>query len=177
MSRFAWPLLLFALLAAVLTLTLRRGGDASELPSPLINQPVPAFSLSNLAADQPKVSPQQFKGRVWLLNVWASWCASCRDEHATLLSLAARSQVPIVGLNYQDKPEPAQAWLAQHGNPFAQVAQDTDGRAGIDLGVIGVPETFVIDSKGRIRHKVTGPLSPEVVQREILPLIKELQGG
>jgi cytochrome c biogenesis protein CcmG, thiol:disulfide interchange protein DsbE len=177
MSRFAWPLLLFLALAGVLVLALRREGDPQALPSPLIGKPIPSFALGRLQADQPTVSPQQFKGQVWLLNVWASWCTTCREEHPTLLKLAADSGVPVVGLNYQDKPDPAQAWLAQHGNPFTQVAMDADGRVGIDLGVVGVPETFVIDREGRIRHKVTGALTPEIVQTRLLPLIKELQGG
>jgi cytochrome c biogenesis protein CcmG/thiol:disulfide interchange protein DsbE len=167
---------IFLIMAVALALGLRREGDPNEIPSPLIGKAVPAFKLAQL--DKPQgLSPEQLKGQVWVLNVWASWCGTCREEHPTLLNLAGQGTVPIVGMSYQDKPEQSQQWLAQHGNPYSQVAVDADGRVGMDLGVIGVPETFVIDRQGRIRHKVSGPLTPEIVKNTLLPLIKELQRG
>ena len=112
---------------------------------------------------------------MWLLNVWASWCASCRDEHPLLMQLAAANAVPIYGLDYKDKPDAGRAWLAQNGNPYTASALDLDGRVGIDYGVYGVPETFLIDKQGIVRYKQIGPLTVESLQRKILPLVKELQ--
>jgi cytochrome c biogenesis protein CcmG/thiol:disulfide interchange protein DsbE len=115
-------------------------------------------------------------GKVWLLNVWASWCVACRDEHPTLLALSKARVVPIVGLNYKDTRPEGLGWLNQFGNPYDVSAFDRDGRVGIDFGVYGVPETFVIDKRGVIRMKHIGPLTPEVIQTRIAPLVKELNG-
>ena len=184
MIRYMLPLALFIALAALLWQPLGRAPSA--LPSPLVNQPVPAFTLATLPDDRAAMaattpntsfSPAQLHGRVWMLNVWASWCAACRDEHPLLVDLSRSRQLPIVGLNYQDDPLKGQAWLRQHGNPYQVTAQDVDGRAGMELGVYGVPETFVIDKQGRIRLRHAGPITPQVLQQSLLPLIAELERG
>lgn len=175
MKRFLIPLGLFLVLAVFLGIGL--GRNPRELPSPLIGQPAPAFSLPTLAAtgSGPVFRPEDLHGQVWVLNVWASWCTSCREEHPVLLDLARRGVVPIVGLNYKDRPDPARAWLARLGDPYRLSVQDVDGRVGIDYGVYGVPETYVIDKAGRIRFKQVGALSREGVEGRLLPLIRELQ--
>jgi cytochrome c biogenesis protein CcmG, thiol:disulfide interchange protein DsbE len=167
------PLLLFVGLAVFLGQGLTR--DPRLIPSPLIDKPAPHFSLPQLHAPEHALSLADMHGKVWLLNVWASWCASCRDEHASLVDFAGRGLVPIIGLDYKDKREDALDWLNQFGNPYAISIMDTDGRVGIDYGVYGVPETFLIDRNGRIRHKVTGPLTPDIIEHELLPRIKALQ--
>ncbi|MGR3984846.1 MAG: DsbE family thiol:disulfide interchange protein [Gammaproteobacteria bacterium] len=171
-SRFGAPLLVFAvivsLLAAGLTLKPR------ELPSPFIGRPAPAFSLPELFAPAEHVSAAQMKGHVWMLNVWASWCAACRDEHPLLNRLAQRG-MRIVGLNYKDETGAAIAWLRRFGNPYSHVARDANGDTGIDYGVYGVPETYLIDRNGIIRFKQVGPLTPEVLRRELLPVIAKLR--
>jgi cytochrome c biogenesis protein CcmG/thiol:disulfide interchange protein DsbE len=178
MSRFAIPLIVFALLVGFLAVTLRRidsgSYDPREVPSPLINKPAPAFQLPQLDDPSKSFSQQDMRGKVWLLNVWASWCVSCRDEHPVLLDLARTGAVPIYGLDNKDKREDAQAWLADFGNPYVLSASDTEGRVSIDYGVYGVPETFLIDRDGIIRFKQIGPITPKIVQEKILPLVKEL---
>ncbi|WP_290867106.1 DsbE family thiol:disulfide interchange protein [Aquabacterium sp.] len=170
------PLALFAGLALTLWLGLRH--DPSEaLPSARVGKPVPAFSLPRLSDAEARFSPVELKGQVWLLNVWASWCQACREEHPVLLGLAQQKSVPLIGLNYQDQREPGLRWLSDHGDPYAFTAVDADGRTGIDLGVYGVPETFLIDKQGRVRLRHAGPLTQEVLEREILPLVKALQRG
>jgi cytochrome c biogenesis protein CcmG/thiol:disulfide interchange protein DsbE len=159
-----------------LALGLKRG-DPQEIPSALINKPTPAFVLTQLEYPDKQFSPSHLKGQVWILNVWASWCVSCRKEHPVLLDLAKQGVVPIVGFNYQDQRDSGRQWLEQHGNPYLLTAFDADGRVGMDLGVIGVPETFVIDKQGRIRYKLSGPVTPEILKATVLPLIKELQRG
>jgi cytochrome c biogenesis protein CcmG, thiol:disulfide interchange protein DsbE len=176
-KRLLIPLALFVALAGFLAVGLTR--DPHELPSPLVGRPAPAFNLPRLAstsAGRPsRFSPADMKGKVWMLNVWASWCVSCKQEHPLLLELARTSVVPLVGLDYKDGRAEAQQWLAQHGDPYLLSAADADGRVGIDYGVYGVPETYVIDRAGTIRHKQVGPLTPEVLRVTILPLIRELQ--
>jgi len=149
--------------------------DPREVPSPFIDKPAPAFSLSQLAQPEAKFSPAEMKGQVWLLNVWASWCVACRQEHPLLVELSKRKAVPIIGLNYKDQPEAAAGWLAQWGNPYDLSVKDTDGRIGIEYGVYGVPETFVIDKGGTIRHKQIGPITEEIWQKKIQPLIESLR--
>jgi cytochrome c biogenesis protein CcmG/thiol:disulfide interchange protein DsbE len=177
MKRFLIPLALFLGLAVFLAVGLTR--DPREVPSPLIGRPAPAFDLPRLAGAQPaageRFAPADMKGQVWLLNVWASWCVSCREEHPVLLEIARRGDVPLVGLDYKDTTPDARAWLAQHGDPYRLTAVDADGRVGIDYGVYGVPETYLIDASGTIRYKQIGPLSAEVLERSILPLVKELR--
>jgi cytochrome c biogenesis protein CcmG/thiol:disulfide interchange protein DsbE len=175
MKRFIFPLLVFVALVAFLGFGLRL--NPSEVPSPFIGKPAPAFKLSELTEPDRNFSPQDLRGKVWLLNVWASWCVACREEHAVLLDFSKQGVVPIVGLNYKDKRPDGNAWLTRFGNPYALSAFDADGRVGIDYGVYGVPETFVIDKQGVIRHKHVGPITPEVIKTELLPLIQELNRG
>lgn len=192
MNRFLWPLIGFFVLIALLAVGLNL--NPRDLPSPLVGKPAPNFSLPQLAAPSQNFSPQDMLGQVWLLNVWASWCVSCRQEHPLLVELAKRRIVPLVGLNYKevrgdgatdiDKLAPgteqpmvverAAAWLAKHGNPYTLSVLDIDGRVGIDYGVYGVPETYVIDRGGIIRLKHTGPITPDVLSGKILPLLGEL---
>ena len=172
MSRFVIPLVAFAILVGFLFVGL--GLNPREVPSPLVDKPAPAIQLAQLHAPEKSFTLADMKGRVWLLNVWASWCVSCRDEHPFLMELAKENTIPIVGLNYKDKRDDAVKWLAQFGNPYRLSIVDADGRTGIDFGVYGVPETFVIDRDGVIRYKQIGPLSAEKWQQTILPLVKKL---
>lgn len=171
--RWSIPLAIFIVLLAFLWVGL--GRDPREVPSPLIGKPAPAFSLSQLHEPSQALSNSDLKGKVWLLNVWASWCVSCREEHPLLMQLAASKIVPIYGLDYKDDPGAGKDWLAQNGNPYTTSIVDRDGRVGIDYGVYGVPETFVVDKAGVIRYKQIGPLSIEALQQKVLPLVKELQ--
>lgn len=166
------PLAAFTILAAFLGMGLTL--NPRELPSPLVGKPAPDFSLPRLHAAQQLIAPAQLRGRVWLLNVWASWCSSCRAEHEQLMALARREALPIYGLDYKDEREAGVAWLARHGNPYVASAFDAEGRAGIDWGVYGVPETFLVDAQGIIRYKHIGPLTRAVIEGQILPLAREL---
>ena len=192
MNRFVWPLLGFAALLVLLALGLRL--NPRDVPSPLVGKPAPAFSLPQLHAPDTNFSPSSMRGRVWLLNVWASWCVSCRQEHPVLVELAKKQTLPLIGLNYkevrgdgsidltklppgsekQQVVERANTWLAQHGNPYTLSILDIDGRVGIDYGVYGVPETYLIDQAGIIRLKHTDPLTAEVITGKILPMLAEL---
>jgi cytochrome c biogenesis protein CcmG/thiol:disulfide interchange protein DsbE len=145
-----------------------------EIPSPFIDKAAPAFNLAQLHEPDRQFSPQDMQGKVWLLNVWASWCVSCRQEHPVLMDLSKQAVVPILGLNYKDVREEGINWLAQYGNPYTLSAFDGNGRVGIDYGVYGVPETFVIDKQGIVRHKHVGPLTAKIIKDKLLPLIKEL---
>jgi cytochrome c biogenesis protein CcmG/thiol:disulfide interchange protein DsbE len=173
MKRYLLPLGIFLVLAAFLAVGLRL--DPREVPSPLVGKPAPAFSLPQLKDPAQAFGTEQMKGQVWVLNVFASWCVPCLAEHPYVTELA-RAGVPVVALNYKDKPEDATAWLAKHGDPYRFVAADRDGRVGIDYGVYGVPETFVIDRQGVIRFKQIGPITPEVLRDTLLPLVKKLDG-
>jgi cytochrome c biogenesis protein CcmG/thiol:disulfide interchange protein DsbE len=166
------PAALFALVAIVFYN--RIGTDTNALPSPLIDKPTPDFALLPLAADAAGFSSADLRGKVSLVNVFASWCVPCRAEHPVLNALSRSKRVPIYGINYKDKPEAARAWIAELGNPYTQIGTDA-GRVGIDLGVYGVPETFVVDRQGRIRYKHVGPLTQDDVDRKILPLIAQLE--
>ncbi|MDO9285675.1 MAG: DsbE family thiol:disulfide interchange protein [Aquabacterium sp.] len=168
------PLLAFAALAVVLGIGLTL--KPREVPSPFIGQPAPPFTLPRLDDPSRALTAAELKGQVWVLNVWASWCAPCREEHPLLVALARQQQVAIVGLNYKDDPRNAQEWLLRLGDPYRVSAVDRDGRASIDYGVYGVPESFVIDRTGVVRFKHIGPLTLEVWQRDLLPLIQQLQG-
>lgn len=173
MLKYLLPLLLFIVLAIFLAIGLRL--NPKEIPSPLIDKPAPAFALSILASPEKILKPSDLQGKVWLLNVWASWCISCREEHPLLLQLAKLNLVTIVGLNYKDEAQPASIWLQKLGNPYNVSIMDSDGRTGIDYGVYGVPETFVIDKRGMIRYKHTGPVAPGDLEKIFLPLIQQLQ--
>jgi cytochrome c biogenesis protein CcmG/thiol:disulfide interchange protein DsbE len=174
-ARFLIPLAVFAVLVGILGVGLTL--DPREVPSPLINKPAPAFNLPQLAHADKTISQKDMLGKVWMLNVWASWCVSCREEHGTILELARSGVVPVLGLNYKDERADGLAWLARLGNPYQISAYDRDGRIGIDYGVYGVPETYVIDKAGVIRYKRIGAVTPEVVRDKILPLVKALNGN
>ncbi len=167
------PLILFGVVAVFLGIGLKL--DPRDIPSALIDLPAPDFSLPVLSDSSRNFTNKDMLGKVWLLNVWASWCVSCRSEHPIFNQLAQRNIVPIIGLNYKDDPNAAKQWLAQLGNPYKTSIMDIEGRIGIDYGVYGVPETFVIDKKGLIRYKHTGPVSGQDVQEIILPLINKLE--
>ncbi len=174
MARFLIPLALFIALAIFLGIGLTR--DPKLVPSPLIDKPSPAFELSRLYEPEQKFSEKEFLGKVSIFNVWASWCAACRQEHPFLMKLAKENAVTIYGLNYKDTREDAKRWLMQYGgNPYKAIAYDDTGRAGMDWGVYGVPETFLIDKKGIVRYKHVGPLHPQVWQEQILPFIQKLR--
>lgn len=174
MQRRFIPLAAFGTLAAFLGAGL--GLKPREVPSPFIGKPAPPFRLARLQAPAEHFAPADLQGRVWLLNVWASWCAPCREEHPLLVALARDTRLPIVGLNYKDDPRSAQEWLRKLGDPYLATAVDGDGRVGIDYGVYGVPETFVIDRAGVVRHKHIGPLTQDAWTRDLLPLVQRLQG-
>jgi len=171
--KFLVPLALFLGLAIFFAVGLTR--DPREVPSPFIDKPAPGFKLAQLHEAERAFAPEDMKGKVWLLNVWASWCVSCRVEHPLLLQLAKTNVVPVYGLDYKDKADDALAWLAQHGNPYTASIVDSDGKVGIDYGVYGVPETFLIDKAGVVRYKQIGPLTVEALQQKILPLVRQLQ--
>ena len=173
MKRFLLPLGIFVGLLVFLGVGLRL--NPREIPSPFIGKPAPAFQLAQLHAPDKSISPQDMAGQVWVLNVWASWCVSCRAEHPVLMAFAKTNVVPVIGLNYKDARADGIKWLQDFGNPYTTSAFDNDGRVGIDYGVYGVPETFVIDKKGVIRMKYTGPLTPEAINKQLLPLIEELK--
>ena len=168
----AAPLGVFLVLTALLTAGLRL--DPREVPSPLIDRPAPAFKLAQLDVPDKTFAPPAMLGRVWLLNVWASWCVSCRAEHALLTALSRTGVVPIYGLAYKDTRENALAFLGSFGNPYVLSIQDVDGRAGIDYGVYGVPESYVIDKTGVIRFKQIGPITIDVIEKTILPMVERL---
>ncbi|HUH94396.1 MAG TPA: DsbE family thiol:disulfide interchange protein [Casimicrobiaceae bacterium] len=171
--RWSIPLAIFAILVVFLWLGLWR--DPRIVPSPLIGKPAPAFRLAQLHRPNETLQLDDLKGQVWLLNVWASWCVSCREEHPLLLQLAQAKVLPLYGLDYKDQPAAALAWLAQNGDPYTASIVDADGRVGIDYGVYGVPETFLIDKAGVIRYKQIGPITLEALKDRILPLARELQ--
>jgi cytochrome c biogenesis protein CcmG/thiol:disulfide interchange protein DsbE len=171
--KFGVPLAVFVALVAFFAVGLMR--DPREVPSPFIGKPAPAFKLEELHRPGTSFAPEQMKGKVWLLNVWASWCVSCRVEHPLLVDMSKRKVVPIVGLNYKDNRDDGVSWLTKFGNPYQLSAHDFEGKVGIDYGVYGVPETFVIDKQGVIRYKQIGPITPEALEKKILPLIKELE--
>ncbi len=172
MKKFLIPIGLFALLGVLLAYGLRL--DPRKIPSPLVNKPLPGFHLPVLTDPKKSMGNADFHGKVVLINVWASWCVACKQEHPVLMALAREKHVPLIGLNYKDKREDALAMLKAEGNPYDLSLVDADGRVGLDWGVYGVPETFVIDKAGIIRYKHIGPISPEAWQKTLLPLIQKL---
>ena len=172
MKRYLIPLAIFVLMAGFLAVGLKL--NPREVPSPLVGKPAPAFELPQLRDPAVKMTVAQMKGQVWVLNVFASWCTPCLAEHPYVTQLAKQG-VKVVGLNYKDKAEDATNWLRKHGDPYAAIVVDADGRAGIDWGVYGVPETFVIDKQGVIRHKQIGPITPQALREEILPVLAKLK--
>ena len=195
MKKFFIPLGIFLVLVAFLAVGLKR--NPQEIPSPLLGKPAPLFSLSTLDTSGAKFGPQDMRGKVWMLNVWATWCAACRDEHPLLVALSKANQLPIVGLNYkevqaQDAPagrqltpedklriarERSAVWLQRLGDPYVVSVFDLDGRVGIDYGVYGVPETYIIDKEGVIRFKTVGAVTLETLQSQILPLVQKLNAS
>jgi len=173
MKRVLIPLAVFLLLVGFLAVGLRR--DPREVPSPLIGKAAPPFDLPLLGQPDKRFVPGEMRGKVWLLNVWASWCVSCREEHPVLVDLSKKAVLPILGLNYKDQNDDAQRWLKQFGNPYQLSVVDADGRIGIDYGVYGVPETYLIDGEGIIRYKQIGPLTQAILEQKVLPLAKTLK--
>lgn len=171
--RIAWVVGVFVALLALLAAGLRL--DPREVPSPLIGKPAPQFVLPMLHDPAKTFSGKEMLGKVWLLNVWASWCVSCRDEHPVLVEYARDRAVPIYGLDYKDKRADALQWLRDFGDPYRLSVADADGRVGIDFGVYGVPETYLIDKHGVIRYKRIGPVDAQVMEHRILPLMRELE--
>jgi cytochrome c biogenesis protein CcmG/thiol:disulfide interchange protein DsbE len=192
MNRFLWPLIGFIVLVVLLAVGLNL--NPSDVPSPLVGKPAPTFALARLDTPERSFSPKDMLGKVWLLNVWSTWCVSCREEHPVLVEMAKSRTITLIGLNYKEVSgdgaidtskispqaeekmaiERANGWLKTRGDPYALTVLDLDGRVGIDYGVYGVPETYVIDKSGVIRMKHTGPISPDVFSGKILPLVAEL---
>jgi cytochrome c biogenesis protein CcmG/thiol:disulfide interchange protein DsbE len=175
MNRFLLPLGIF--IALVLMLGVGLSLNPREVPSPLIGKPAPDFKLPYLQQPEKTFSPAEVKGKVWVLNVWASWCAPCREEHPHITALARSGLAPVYGLNYKDQREDAIAWLARYGDVYQASVSDLDGRVGIDYGVYGVPETYLIDKQGVIRYKRVGVVTPDILKEKIIPLIAELNRG
>jgi cytochrome c biogenesis protein CcmG/thiol:disulfide interchange protein DsbE len=167
------PLGLFAVLVGFLAVGLRL--DPHEVPSPLVNKPAPDFKIAQLEQADAQFSPNDLKGKVWVLNVWASWCVACRQEHPVLMAFARANVAPLIGLDYKDQRKEAMGVLKRAGNPYDLTAFDGDGRVGIDYGVYGVPESYVIDKAGVIRYKHIGPITEDALQQTIIPLINELK--
>ena len=192
-AKFLVPLLLFIGLAGFLAFGLTL--NPREVPSPLIDKPAPNFKLARVDDPASAFALEEMRGQVWLLNVWASWCVACRQEHPLLVRMAKQKLVPVVGLNYNEvrgdgalnvrgmaleaetamAVERARGWLSDHGDPYVLSVLDIDGRVGIDFGVYGVPETFLIDAEGRIRYKHIGPITPDSLQQVIMPKVEELR--
>ncbi len=170
--KFTVPIIIFGVLVVFLGIGLRL--DPRLLPSPLIDRTAPEFHLSQLDEPSRTFSPTELRGQVWLLNTWASWCVSCRQEHPLLLALARSGTVPIYGLNYKDNRSDALQWLKNMGNPYVINVQDSNGRVGMDYGVYGVPETYLIDKTGVIRFKQIGPLNVETLEKTVMPLVRSL---
>lgn len=174
MKRFLLPLIVFVVMVGFFAAGLRL--NPREVPSPLIGKAAPAFNLPVLGETDKKIAAQDLRGKVWVLNVWASWCVPCLVEHPQITQLARTGGVPVYGLNYKDKADAATAWLGKHGDPYTATVTDLDGLVGIDYGVYGVPETFVVDAQGVIRLKHIGPVTPEALRDAILPMIRKLNG-
>jgi cytochrome c biogenesis protein CcmG/thiol:disulfide interchange protein DsbE len=172
--KFLIPLGIFLVLVLFLGAGLKL--DPKEVPSPLIGKPAPAFALARLDDPTQTIRRDDLLGQVWMLNVWASWCVACREEHPLLVEFAKAKTLPVYGLNYKDQPAAGQKWLADFGNPYTASLSDRDGRVGIDFGVYGVPETFIIDRQGVVRFKQIGPITPEVIRTKIEPLVRQLNG-
>ena len=172
--KFLLPMGIFLVLVLFLGAGLRL--DPKEVPSPLIGKAAPAFTLAQLDDPTHTISRDDLLGKVWMLNVWASWCVACREEHPLLVEFAKTKLLPIYGLNYKDQRAAGQKWLSDFGNPYNASLTDLDGRVGIDYGVYGVPETFIVDRQGVVRFKQVGPITPEVIREKIEPLVRKLNG-
>ena len=171
-AKFLAPLMLFLIAVGFLFKGLFL--DPHEVPSPLVGKPAPEFTAPLLSEPEKRFNTVDMKGKVWLLNVWASWCVACREEHPLLVEFSRRKTVPVYGLNYKDARADGLRWLAKFGDPYDASLFDNDGKVGIDFGVYGVPETFIIDKLGVIRFKHIGPVTPAVLKDRIEPLLKAL---
>jgi len=174
-ARYYVPLAVFAAIALLLGIGLVI--DNEDVPSPLIGEPVPEFELASIADPGRTVEPGAFEGQVWLLNVWATWCAACKQEHPVLMRAAREHDLTIVGLDYKDERAAASQWLERRGDPYVVSAFDPKGEVGMDLGVYGAPETYIIDADGVVQYKHVGPISPAALRDEILPRVRKLRGG
>ena len=178
LGRFV-PLAVFAALVAffVVGLMWNQTHDARFVPSPLIDKPAPDFRLPRLNDPTQFVTKADLLGKPYLLNVFASWCFACGDEHTVLMAYRDKFGIPLIGYDYKDAPQDARAWLDRHGNPYHEVIADQSGGTAIDFGVYGAPETYLIDAKGIIRYKHIGPLTPDVIAKELEPKIRALDGA
>ncbi|MEI6801527.1 MAG: DsbE family thiol:disulfide interchange protein [Burkholderiales bacterium] len=172
-AKFLIPLALFGVMVAFLAVGLRL--DPHEVPSPLVNKPAPVFQVPQVEQPELEFASADLKGKVWLLNVWASWCVACREEHPVLMNFSRAQMIPIIGLDYKDQRKDALSVVKRSGNPYDIIAFDADGRVGIDYGVYGVPESYLIDKNGIIRYKHIGPITQEALTKTIIPLINELK--
>lgn len=177
MWKFLLPVAAFVAIVVLFAFGLDPKRDIRALPSPLIGKPAPEFALTDVLDASHPVSNAAFKGQVYVLNVWASWCMPCRQEHQALLAISQQHVVPIIGLDYMDEREKAKQWLEQLGNPYSAVAYDTDGRTAIDWGVYGAPETYLVDAKGRVIFKFISPITQEVWDKEFMPRINAARSG
>ena len=171
---YAFPFLALTALIAWFALALAPGRDPSAVPSALIDKPAPQIDLPSIYPDRAGLNSADLKGRASVVNVFASWCVPCRAEHPSLAQLAREHGAPVIGLNWKDKPEDARAFLNELGDPYERIGSDPSGRAGIDWGVYGVPETYVLDAQGRIRYRHVGPLSEEDIDGVILPVLRKV---
>lgn len=169
------PLIVFALLMALFGFGIwwNTSHVSNYVPSPLINKPAPEFNLPRLDQPETKVSKADLLGKPYLLNVFASWCFACGEEHPVLMADARHLGVPLIGYNYRDEAADAKAWLARHGNPYHMVIADLSGQTAIDFGIYGAPETFLVDARGMIRYKHIGPLNEDIIERELKPAIRK----
>jgi cytochrome c biogenesis protein CcmG, thiol:disulfide interchange protein DsbE len=174
-NRFALPIALFGLLVVVLAIGIKHSPDKGIIASPLIGKPAPQFSLPNLTDASRTISTASLRGRWYLLNVWGSWCGTCREEHRMLLEVRQSGLVPVIGLDWKDDDAQARSWLAQLGDPYEVVAVDRDGRTAIDWGVYAAPESFLVNPQGIVVYKCMGELTPEVWAKEILPRLPKQQ--
>lgn len=171
------PLAAFAALAVLLGVgvMMNSGKDTSALPSPLLGKPAPDFALPVLGEPERIITRESLLGAPYLLNVWGSWCPACRDEHPVITRLAESGRIRVIGYDYKDEPEDAFRWLAQFGNPYELIIADVEGRAALDWGIYGAPETFLVDAQGMIRWKFVGPLTDEIVEQQLLPVLETLE--
>ena len=175
LTRYVLPLAVFGAIALLLAIGL--GRDPRLVPSPLVGKPLPVFRLTDLHQPARLIEDGHLRGRVALLNVWATWCVSCRQEHDTLMRIAREGSIPIFGLNYKDSRDSALRWLSRLGDPYVTTAFDGLGKVGLDLGVYGAPETYVIDASGHIAYKHIGPVTERDLREVILPMVEKLRAG